>query len=51
MPPLATAKVPPRVIVPDVVIGLPDTVRPVVPPLKATDVTEPDPVPTPTPLM
>lgn len=36
---------------PEVVIGLPEAVRPVVPPLKATDVTEPDPVPTPTPLM
>ena len=51
VPPLATASVPASVIVPDVVIGEPVTVRPVVPPLKATLVTEPDPVPTPTPLM
>lgn len=44
VPPLATARVPARVMVPDVVIGLPVTVRPVVPPEKATEVTVP-PVP------
>lgn len=41
VPPLAIARVPARVIVPDVVIGLPDTVSPVVPPDNATDVTVP----------
>jgi hypothetical protein len=30
-------------MVPEVVIGLPDTVNPVVPPLTATDVTVPEP--------
>jgi hypothetical protein len=45
VPPLATTSVPAKVMVPDVVIGLPDTVRPVVPPLRATEVTVPDPTP------
>jgi hypothetical protein len=36
VPPLATAKVPAKVIVPDVVIGPPDVVKPVVPPETAT---------------
>jgi hypothetical protein len=44
VPPLATPRVPARVIVPEVVIGLPDVVRPVVPPETATLVTEPPPV-------
>jgi hypothetical protein len=44
VPPLATPRVPARVIVPEVVIGLPDVVRPVVPPDTATLVTEPPPV-------
>ena len=39
MPPLATASVPANVIVPEVVIGPPLVVRPVVPPLTATLVT------------
>lgn len=43
VPPLATARVPANVMVPDVVIGLPETVRPVVPPDRATDVTVPEP--------
>jgi hypothetical protein len=43
VPPFATARVPARVIVPVVVIGDPVTVRPVVPPDRATDVTVPDP--------
>ena len=41
VPPFATASVPPRVIVPDDVIGLPVNDRPVVPPEAATDVTVP----------
>ena len=41
VPPLATASVPANVIVPDVVIGPPLVVRPVVPPLTATLVTVP----------
>jgi hypothetical protein len=41
VPPLATAKVPASVIVPDVVIGPPEVVRPVEPPLTATLVTVP----------
>lgn len=41
VPPLATAKVPASVMVPDVVMGEPDTVRPVVPPERATEVTVP----------
>jgi hypothetical protein len=45
VPPLATAKVPPRVIVPDVVIGPPEVVSPVVPPDTATEVTVPEPPP------
>jgi hypothetical protein len=43
VPPLATARVPPSVIVPDPVIGPPEVVKPVVPPLTSTDVTEPPP--------
>jgi hypothetical protein len=45
VPPLATTRVPASVIVPDVVIGPPDVVRPVVPPETSTDVTVPDPPP------
>ena len=41
VPPLATAKVPASVMVPLVVIGPPDVVRPVVPPLTSTLVTVP----------
>ena len=41
MPPLATAKVPASVMVPDVVIGPPLVVRPVVPPETSTEVTVP----------
>ena len=41
VPPLATASVPANVIVPDVVIGPPLVVRPVVPPLTSTLVTVP----------
>ena len=41
VPPLATASVPARVIVPEVVTGPPDVVRPVVPPEIATLVTVP----------
>ena len=41
VPPLATPKVPASVIVPEVVTGLPETVRPVVPPDSATEVTVP----------
>ena len=41
VPPLATASVPANVIVPDVVMGPPLVVRPVVPPLTATLVTVP----------
>ena len=43
VPPLATANVPPRVIVPVVVIGPPEKDRPVVPPDTSTDVTVPVP--------
>jgi len=43
VPPLAIAKVPASVIVPDVVMGEPDTVKPVVPPERATLVTVPPP--------
>ncbi len=45
VPPLATAKVPPRVKVPEVVIGPPVRVSPVVPPEPSTLVTEPVPKP------
>ena len=45
VPPLAIAKVPAKVIVPDVVIGPPEVVSPVVPPDTATEVTVPDPPP------
>jgi len=41
VPPLATASVPASVIVPVLVIGPPEVVRPVVPPDTATDVTVP----------
>lgn len=41
VPPFATAKVPPSVKVPEVVMGLPVNVSPVVPPLADTDVTVP----------
>ena len=40
-PPLAVAKVPANVIVPVVVIGLPDTLNPVLPVEKATELTVP----------
>ena len=43
VPPLSTSSVPPRVIVPDVVIGPPVAVNPVVPPDTLTDVTVPMP--------
>ena len=45
VPPLATAKVPARVIVPLVVTGPPLVVSPVVPPETSTEVTVPDPPP------
>ena len=45
VPPLATASVPASVIVPEVVIGPPEVVRPVVPPETATEVTVPEPPP------
>ena len=41
VPPFAVTKVPARVIVPEPVMGLPVTVKPVVPPEKATEVTVP----------
>jgi len=41
VPPLATARVPAKVIVPDEVIGPPLVVKPVVPPATLTDVTVP----------
>jgi hypothetical protein len=41
VPPLATASVPARVIVPELVIGPPLVVRPVVPPATLTEVTVP----------
>lgn len=44
VPPLEAARVPARVMVPEVVIGPPEVVRPVVPPDTATLVTEPPPV-------
>ena len=47
VPPLSTANVPAKVIVPDVVTGLPETVSPVVPPERATLVTVPLPPPPP----
>lgn len=43
VPPLVVANVPAKVIVPEVVIGPPEVVRPVVPPDTATDVTVPEP--------
>jgi hypothetical protein len=45
VPPFATASVPESVIVPEVVIGPPEVVRPVVPPETATEVTVPEPPP------
>jgi hypothetical protein len=47
VPPLATARVPAKVIVPDDVTGPPDVVKPVVPPDTSTLVTEPAPLPAP----
>jgi len=44
VPPLATANVPARVRVPEVVIGPPEKERPVVPPAASTLVTAPPPV-------
>jgi hypothetical protein len=44
VPPLATAKVPAKVIVPAAVMGPPDVVKPVVPPETATLVTVPEPL-------
>ena len=44
VPPLATANVPPKVIVPAAVMGPPDVVKPVVPPDTATLVTVPEPL-------
>jgi hypothetical protein len=43
VPPLATARVPARVIVPEVVTGPPEVVSPVVPPDTSTEVTVPVP--------
>lgn len=45
VPPLSTSKVPARVMVPEVVTGPPEVVKPVVPPDTLTDVTVPDPPP------
>lgn len=45
VPPLATANVPARVMVPEEVIGPPEVVKPVVPPETSTLVTEPAPGP------
>ena len=45
VPPLSTSSVPARVIVPDVVTGPPEVVKPVVPPETLTEVTVPDPPP------
>ena len=45
VPPLSTSSVPARVIVPDVVTGPPEVVKPVVPPETLTDVTVPVPPP------
>ena len=42
VPPLATARVPARVIVPELVTGPPEVVKPVVPPETSTEVTVPD---------
>ena len=47
VPPFAMARVPPKVRVPDVVIGPPVRVSPVVPPEPSTEVTVPDPPPAP----
>ena len=47
VPPLAIASVPAKVMVPAVVIGPPDVIKPVVPPDTATDVTVPPPPPEP----
>jgi hypothetical protein len=44
VPPFATASVPASVIVPEVVIGPPEVVRPVEPPETATEVTVPEPL-------
>jgi hypothetical protein len=44
VPPLATASVPAKVIVPEAVTGPPEVVKPVVPPDTLTDVTVPVPV-------
>lgn len=44
VPPLSTSSVPARVMVPDVVTGPPEVVKPVVPPETLTDVTVPEPV-------
>lgn len=45
VPPLATASVPARVMVPAAVMGPPDVVSPVVPPETSTEVTVPEPPP------
>ena len=45
VPPLSTSRVPARVMVPEVVTGPPEVVKPVVPPDTLTDVTVPDPPP------
>ena len=45
MPPLATARIPPKVRVPEAVIGPPVKVKPVVPPEPSTLVTVPEPPP------
>lgn len=45
VPPLSTSRVPARVMVPEVVTGPPEVVRPVDPPETLTEVTVPDPPP------
>ena len=45
VPPLSTSSVPASVMVPEVVTGPPEVVRPVVPPETSTDVTVPEPPP------
>ena len=51
VPPFAVPKMPARVIVPEVVTGPPEVVRPVVPPETSIDVTVPAPLPTQIPLI
>jgi hypothetical protein len=51
VPPVATFNVPAKVMVPEVVTGPPEVVRPVDPPETLTEVTLPLPAPTQTPLI